>query len=303
MAEKKKGDLKTRVITALLLLPFVLYLLIWAPLPVLAVGLGLIAALSAREWARMSGLVGAAAWVYACVVVLLFAAVVGIEWQRVTGGLTTEQAVSALKTLMIAGVVVWAFVLTTQMRPGVTAPKLLRAFLGCAIIVIALSALLILRTLTGWQGVMFVISIVWVADVAAYFCGRRFGKVKLAPAISPGKTREGVYGALTFVAIYSAIVAATMPTVLSVKPQVSSFAQAFIGSKSAGLITLSAIVLGAVLLAMLSVAGDLYESLLKRQAGMKDSGTMLPGHGGILDRIDALLPVLPVAALAVLLVY
>ena len=123
------------------------------------------------------------------------------------------------------------------------------------------------------------LAIVWIADTGAYFSGRRFGKRKLAPTISPGKSWEGVYGGLACVLAYAAAVLALSPL------------------RSAGPRMALTIAVAAVLLAMISVVGDLFESWLKRQAGVKDSGTLLPGHGGVLDRIDALLPALPLATL------
>jgi phosphatidate cytidylyltransferase len=126
-------------------------------------------------------------------------------------------------------------------------------------------------------------AIVWVADSAAYFAGRRFGKRKLAPAISPGKTWEGVYGALIAVAVYA----------LALLP----FAEG--AGYSAAIVPVSVIAWVALALALmsLSIVGDLFESQLKRNRGVKDSGKLLPGHGGVLDRIDALLAALPPAAL------
>ena len=126
-------------------------------------------------------------------------------------------------------------------------------------------------------------AIVWIADSAAYFAGRRFGRHKLAPAISPGKTWEGVYGAMFAVGAYAL---ALLP--LADK---SGYARAL----SAGAIAVWVALV--VLLALLSVSGDLFESLLKRQRGVKDSGNVLPGHGGVLDRIDALTAAMPAAAL------
>jgi phosphatidate cytidylyltransferase len=127
-------------------------------------------------------------------------------------------------------------------------------------------------------------ALVWVADIAAYFTGRAFGKRKLAPAISPGKTWEGVAGAVVGVMIYGAVV-------LNFSPLAGNVPLA------APLLVLLLLVLTAV-----SVMGDLFESLLKRQAGIKDSSNLLPGHGGVLDRIDALTSTLPLAALIVHLV-
>ena len=111
---------------------------------------------------------------------------------------------------------------------------------------------------------------VWVADTAAYFAGKKFGRRKLAPAISPGKTWEGVAGALLGVALYGVGLSAAF--------DLSYW-----------------LVAGLLMLTVLSIVGDLFESLLKRQAGLKDSGNLLPGHGGVLDRIDGLTSTLPLA--------
>ncbi|MFO1206700.1 MAG: phosphatidate cytidylyltransferase [Burkholderiales bacterium] len=126
------------------------------------------------------------------------------------------------------------------------------------------------------------LAVVWVADTAAYFAGRRFGRHKLAPSISPGKTWEGVGGALVGVLLYASILErAAMAGLPSVRID--------------GLYPL------AVGMAILGILGDLFESWIKRQAGVKDSGTLLPGHGGVLDRIDALAAAVPFAALWILL--
>jgi phosphatidate cytidylyltransferase len=129
-------------------------------------------------------------------------------------------------------------------------------------------------------------AIVWIADTAAYFTGRAFGRVKLAPQVSPGKTWEGVYGGLAAVAVYA----------LALVPLAAD--GGFTGAVSP--LAVAGWVVCAVALAGLSVVGDLCESLLKRQAGVKDSGRILPGHGGILDRVDALLAAMPAAALLAL---
>ena len=123
-------------------------------------------------------------------------------------------------------------------------------------------------------GLLFV---VWIADTAAYFTGRAFGKHKLAPSISPGKTREGALGAWLAVTVYVAVF------VLWLKPD--GFANLNV--------SVWQVLFIAFFLTYQSIMGDLYESWLKRCAGVKDSGASLPGHGGILDRIDAILPVLP----------
>jgi len=128
-------------------------------------------------------------------------------------------------------------------------------------------------------------AVVWVADIAAYFVGRAMGRHKLAPAISPGKSWEGALGGMLAVAVLG-LWAADLPALAGSLPHVLKGSLGPLGAACA-----------LVALAGLSVVGDLHESLLKREAGVKDSGRLLPGHGGILDRIDALIPTMPAVAL------
>jgi len=125
----------------------------------------------------------------------------------------------------------------------------------------------------GAEWLLYGLMLVWVADIGAYFSGKRFGRHKLAPAISPGKTLEGLYGAVVAVCVYTVIAAN------------------YFGLDIANTVFLLVL---AVILTLVSVAGDLFESVLKRERGVKDSGTILPGHGGILDRIDSVLAAMPV---------
>ena len=138
------------------------------------------------------------------------------------------------------------------------------------------------------QGAVVLVSamaIVWVADVAAYFVGRAIGRHKLAPSISPGKSWEGAIAGMAAVALAGL---ATVPF----EAMSSALPARLVGST--GWVGAAAVL---ALLAALSIVGDLFESLLKRQAGVKDSGNVLPGHGGVLDRIDALIPTMPAVAL------
>lgn len=148
----------------------------------------------------------------------------------------------------------------------------------------ALGLLLILATWAGLVGLhaisplmlLGVLATVSIADSAAYFSGKRFGRHKLAPEISPGKTWEGVIGALAAVTVYGAA--------LCFYKQLSLW-----------------LIVSMWLLVVLSIMGDLLESLLKRQAGLKDSGQLLPGHGGVLDRIDGFMPTLPITLFCIYL--
>ncbi|MBN9425673.1 MAG: phosphatidate cytidylyltransferase [Burkholderiales bacterium] len=156
--------------------------------------------------------------------------------------------------------------------------------LAAALLLACWVALLVLRE-RGAAALLAAMAIVWVADVAAYFVGRAFGRRKLAPSISPGKSWEGAIGGFIAVAVVGLAVA-RLPALADTLPArlVAQW----------GWIAAAVVLIG---LAALSIVGDLHESLLKRQAGVKDSGKLLPGHGGVLDRVDALIPTMPAAVL------
>lgn len=162
------------------------------------------------------------------------------------------------------------------------------ALTGWIVILPTLVALLCLRDVSPWVLLSFAV-VVWIADVGAYFSGKRFGKHKLAPAISPGKTVEGMIGGSIGVVIYFFIW-----RYLTSAFNVDDGLQAM---RSQGWILLALF----ALFSIMSVIGDLFESWMKRGVGLKDSGTLLPGHGGIMDRIDALTSTLPLAGLYMLL--
>jgi phosphatidate cytidylyltransferase len=146
-------------------------------------------------------------------------------------------------------------------------------------------AFVVLRDASPWL-LLGIAAVVWVADISAYFAGKRFGKHKLAPAVSPGKTWEGVAGALVGVAVYAIVLA------IIARSNVTPISGIFeLGSGVPAIVAM-------LLLTPLSIVGDLLESWMKRGVGLKDSSNLLPGHGGILDRIDALTSTLPVAAFA-----
>lgn len=144
----------------------------------------------------------------------------------------------------------------------------------------AWAVLAILFVQRGPWFVLTLLAVVWVADIAAYFTGRAFGRRKLAPRVSPGKTIEGALGGVLAVLVWIAVSSLWAP----------SFGAALVARWGwAGALPLAAV------MAALSIIGDLFESLLKRRAGRKDSSALLPGHGGVYDRIDAVLPVVPLA--------
>ncbi len=278
--------LKQRVITAVILL-LVLIPAIFAssPLPFMALMLLAIGA-AAWEWARLNNLTGVAAYAVAAVCL----AVVGVLWWQ--GG-----AQASLPTLWLVAGGSWVLVAAYLLKVGVSGwphiPRALRLVVG----VLALWLAWLAIAQAKWLGVNFLLSVlalVWVADVGAYFAGRAFGlrftKGKLAPAISPGKSWEGVWGGAVGVLLMAVL---------------WCWADQHFGANSLSLYsrlwTFSPwlMVVACVFLSGMSVAGDLVESLVKRAAGMKDSSNLLPGHGGVLDRIDALLPTLPLAMMLI----
>jgi len=151
-----------------------------------------------------------------------------------------------------------------------------KALIGVVVLAYFACGAIWLKELVGGYVLIIFAAVIWIADSGAYFTGKRWGKRKLAPTVSPGKSIEGVLGGLTLVAVY-------------VLALYFIYDQPF--PLFAGLV--SALIIGIV-----SVGGDLYESWLKRQAGIKDSGKILPGHGGVLDRIDSLLAALPFMVIA-----
>lgn len=262
---------RTRVITAAILLPLFVGGLFFLPSGWWAAALLPLLLAGAWEWAALAGLGRSGQWGFSLAVLLTGVSV--LLGARYFDCAAIEQAVYWLS------VVFWLVCAPLWLSKGwrVRHPLLL-LFTGWLLIVPTWLALVRLQALP-WL-LLAVLGVVWIADSAAYFAGRIWGRRKLAPSISPGKTWEGVAGAAVAVAVYHALV------------WYFGFRNVTFGIGAA------AAVLVACLLP-LSILGDLFESWIKRQAGVKDSGTLLPGHGGVLDRIDALTPTLPLAALVV----
>jgi phosphatidate cytidylyltransferase len=167
-------------------------------------------------------------------------------------------------------------------------PRALRWAGGLLVLWLAWLALAKSRTL-GINFLLSALALVWVADVAAYFGGRAFGRRKLAPSISPGKSWEGVWSGMAGVLLLGLAWTALDARLAPGDPSLYTRLVQGLGWAGAAVALLA--------LAAMSVVGDLLESLVKRAAGAKDSSRLLPGHGGVLDRVDALLPVLPLALL------
>lgn len=276
--------LRQRVITAIVLLALLLPALFYpdSSTPFAALTLVLMGA-AAWEWARLCGLGDGAARIGAGALVVLL----GLAWWRSDG-------VPLPAIAWVVATAAWTAGLARVLARGIDAwgrwPRGLRLAIGWLALALAWWALVRLHVL-GVEVLLGVLLLVWVADIAAYFGGRAWGRRKLAPRISPGKSWEGALcGALAVL-----LLAAGWVTVAHVEG--GGWTRGFYPRLWQG--GALGAVLWLALLTGLSIAGDLFESLVKRQAGVKDSSGLLPGHGGVLDRIDALLPVLP-AALAAL---
>ena len=266
--------LRQRIITAVILAAVFFGALFGLSTPHFALVMLIAMITAAYEWARLSGFGG--------VGTTGFCAVVFVAGFVLLSGASTATGAFFLEPLVIIcglAALFWIFIAPMWLRgQWKTRNKPVMAVLGAVLIVALWMAMVSLHALSPWLA-LGVMVIVWLADTAAYFSGRKFGRRKLAPVISPNKSWEGVYGALVCVAIYATLVVTMSPlSSLSVTARVI-------------------IVVVALGLAAVSVVGDLFESVMKRQAGVKDSGATLPGHGGVLDRIDAQFPVLPIAAL------
>jgi phosphatidate cytidylyltransferase len=271
--------LRTRVLTAVALLALVLCMLFLAPAPVWSLFALVIALLGCWEWSRMSGLGDGAQGVY----LALSGALGAVLWLLY---IREEPAFPriAYGGLVLAGLF-WLGVASVWLTRLLRPMAWVCAFAGWLVLWPMWLALVLLREASPWL-LLALAAMVWVADICAYFAGKRFGRRKLAPRISPGKTWEGVLGAFAGVVAYGIVL------VLVSHARDWSLGPAF--ERGAGVPAIAVM----VVLTAFSIVGDLFESWMKRGAGLKDSSTLLPGHGGILDRIDALTSTLPLAALA-----
>ncbi|GAA4405618.1 phosphatidate cytidylyltransferase [Quisquiliibacterium transsilvanicum] len=269
-----------RVITALVLLAVLLPAIFVFPPLVWGVLTLAFLAVAAWEWvrllpARAGGPAGAGAGLAAGAVLVAGAA--ALAWREHAPWPPMLVAVACLLLLAF-----WVFAAPTRLarheaRSG-GAPLAAALLFGCW------CALYELRLL-GPVPLLSSMAVIWVADIAAYFFGRALGRRKLAPSISPGKSWEGAVGGFFAVAV-AGLLAAGAPALQNSLP-------ALLVQRTGPVLAVAAL----VAIAALSIVGDLHESLLKREAGVKDSGWILPGHGGMLDRIDALIPTMPAALL------
>ena len=271
-----KSVLRTRVLSALVLASAGIAAIVYLPASGFAVLAAGVLSLGAWEWSRLIPTASPAGrGALSAAIALAFATI----WTTVSP--------AHYSSIAMLGAACWLVSPVWMAHPeaggsgsvGARTAKVLACF---AALIPAWTSLVWLRSQEGgpWW-VLGLLVVVWAADILAYFTGKRFGKTKLAPAISPGKTREGAGGALIGAAAYGAVVC------LAFRPEWDWWAAALL----------------AVAVAAVSILGDLLISLLKRQAQVKDSGTLIPGHGGILDRFDSTLAAAPVCVAGISLLW
>jgi len=265
--------LKERIATAVILLGVFLCALLLLPTRQFAVVVAAVVGVGAFEWAALAGVSRSIQYGFSAVCAALFG--IGI-WglQAIDPSRPEVAAIYALSFFF------WIAVVPVWLSRGWKMHSRTASLAAGVVVVLPAGLAVISMHFIAPHVLLMVLALVWIADVAAYFAGRAFGRHKLAPAISPGKTWEGVAGAMVATIIYAIIC-------VMVSPQLSAIV-------NGGSWVLCFCV--AALLCAVGIIGDLFESLIKRQANVKDSGNLLPGHGGVLDRIDSVTSTLPAAA-------
>jgi phosphatidate cytidylyltransferase len=264
--------LKERIATAAVLLAVFLSALFLLPTRQFAIVVAGVVGVGAFEWAALTSVSRVARYSFSAFCAALFGIWIW-GFQAIDPSRPEVAAVQALSVLFWIAVVPFWLWRDWKMRS-----RLVALAIGVVVVLPAGFAVVSLHSIAPYV-LLMVLALVWIADVAAYFAGRAFGRHKLAPKISPGKTWEGAMGAMVATIIYAIIC-------VMVSPQLSAIVNGGYWVLCFG---------GAALLCAVSIVGDLFESLMKRQANVKDSGTLLPGHGGVLDRIDSVTSTLPTA--------
>ncbi|MBA6341351.1 phosphatidate cytidylyltransferase [Colwellia sp. MB02u-10] len=280
--------LKQRIITALILAPAAIWAIFYLSLINFAAVMLVVMAIGAWEWGPLMGFVNKRRR-------LAFVGITSILIATLWHFLPLEQLWHAPKILLEqANIVLWLAVAWWLLSAGLTflyprysafwsSHRSVRGIFGCLTLIPTWLAFMVLRSSDyqvdsyhGAQLLMFLLLMVWSADVGAYFVGKSIGKRKLLPNVSPGKTLEGFLGGVIFACIMVAVAGYIIDW---------------------SIVQYRVVIPVTILITTISVLGDLNESMFKRQAGVKDSGTILPGHGGVLDRIDSLTATAPIYAL------
>ena len=254
--------LKQRVITAVIAFAVLLVVLFVVPPVVAAVVIAIVILAGAWEWSGLFGKSGSMSRV-------VYVAAIGALMVVVSLQLAAQkELVLQIAVIWWLCALVWTFFFPTKIPAAVN-------WLAGMLVLVPLHVALVLLYLADPAILLFALLIVWVADSGAYFAGKKFGRVKLAPAVSPGKTWEGVIGGLIAVVLLA------------------------IGRSLWFETDLAVLIPFCIAVACLSIVGDLTVSMFKRNAGVKDSGKLFPGHGGVLDRVDSVASAAPLVALGV----
>lgn len=268
--------LKTRIITAIVLAAGFMAVLFMGTEPYWTLGMLAVSLLGVYEWGGLAKLTQNQRYVY-----VLIAAIAGFVCATWMLHIVAAYGYTALLhkpgRILYVAAAFWLLVVPIWLKTRyVLNNKFLMCLLGLFLMFSLWLAFVFAKALSPWS-LLSILATIWIADSAAYFTGKKFGKHKLAPNISPGKTWEGVFGALAGVTLFGLVL------------------YFYFGIYNAPL------VFGGLWgIAILGVMGDLFESMMKRQANIKDSGCILPGHGGILDRVDGIISSLPIAILVIL---
>jgi phosphatidate cytidylyltransferase len=269
-----RSGLKQRVLTAIVLVPLLLAGMFLLPNVVWALLMCIPAALGSLEWSRLAGYRHGGSTLFTVVVT---ATCLGFTAIAAFAPSLAPISAGATVLLYLVALLFWVMAAPFWLFRGWRATQpLLLGVVGWIVLVPAWLAIVSLQNAP--RLLLATLLAVWIADIAAYFAGRRFGHRKLAPQISPGKTWEGVGGAFAAVLIYALLASFALQSPANIYDRV-------------GMLVFFAA------LTVLGIVGDLFESWIKRGAGAKDSGNLLPGHGGVLDRVDSLTAALPFAAL------
>ncbi len=259
--------LKQRIITALFLIPIVLWTIFASNEHYFAGLMALIIVLAAMEWGRLIKLTSIAYFAYASINLLIIVMVYILD------------AIWVHQVLLISSCLFWTaaigiVIAYQKQKMRLPKSKWTLMLLGQLLLVSAWDSLYYLKMQESAVALLFLMLLIWSADSGAYFAGKAFGKNKFASNVSPGKTWEGIYGGLVAALIVGLVYVMVMSE------------------------NIYAVFFFTIVTVIFSITGDLFESILKREVDIKDSGNILPGHGGVLDRIDSLIAASPVFALA-----
>ncbi len=275
MTQTPSSNLRLRVMTALVALPMTLFLLFWLPTAWLGLAVFLLLAVGLYEWARLCEASPFATLLLYCVMIAFGPLVFAAERWFV---------IDLRLPVLFLGSIFWCFALFMVVRfpaSGNLLPRVPRGLVGALLLGCAWLALTYLKQIEGEWLIVWLLAVVWIADSGAYFGGRRWGRAKLAVSVSPGKTIEGAVAGVILSVVCGVASAVWLADLFNLRQGIIFW------------------LLVSLVIALLSILGDLFASLLKRLAGAKDSGGLFPGHGGVLDRLDSLLSTAPLLAICV----